>query len=307
MAAKTLEPGNVTFPGIQLETTAYGAAPATPAFQVEKGYAEVNGTRLNYAMAGQGESIVMIHGLGWDTRSWDSQFAELAQQYQIIRYDMRGFGQSDMPTDQPYAHADDLKALLDYLGVDAAHVFGHSFGGEIAINFALAYPEPTRSLVLIEPDIQGAQGLPAPTPEEEASLAAVFAALDTGDNLGAGLAIVDMHPLVAVSRDVPDVRDLMLRVFTDYKWWQFLNEDPVVQPDPPPAERIGEIAVPTLLMVGDSTTEFQKIEVDRLAEQMPDAEKVVFKNSDHFPHLLYPEEFNALALAFLAKASEQRQ
>jgi CubicO group peptidase (beta-lactamase class C family)/pimeloyl-ACP methyl ester carboxylesterase len=272
---------------------------------VQSGFAEVNGTRLYYEMAGEGEPVVMIHGLGWDTRSWDHQFAELAKHYQVIRYDMRGFGQSDMPTDQPYAHADDLKALLDSLGIDAAHVFGHSFGGEIAINFALAYPEATRSLVLIEPDIQGAQGLPELTAEEEASFAAVFEALDKGDNAAAGLAIVDMHPLVAVSRAVPGVRDLILQVFTDYQWWQFLNEDPVVQPDPPSADRIGEITAPTLLVVGDSTTEFQKIEVDRLVEQMPDAEKVVFENSDHFSHLLYPEEFNALVLAFLAKVSEQ--
>jgi len=277
------------------------AAPtATP---VPRGYAKVNGTRLYYEMAGAGEPIVMIHGLGWDTRSWDNQFAEFAKQYTVIRYDMRGFGKSDMPTDKPYAHADDLKALLDYLDVDAAHVFGHSFGGEIAINFALAYPEATRSLVLIEPDIQGAQGLPAMTPEAEASLAAVFAALDKGDRAGAARAIVDIHPLVAVSKDVPGVRDLILQVFTDYQWFQFLNENPVVQPDPSPAERIGEIAVPTLLVVGDSTTEYQKIEVDRLAEQVPKAEKVVFENSDHFPHLLYPREFNALVLDFLARVS----
>ncbi len=217
-------------------------AAQTPS-QMETGYAEVNGTRLYYEMAGEGEPIVMIHGLGWDTRSWDNQFAEFAKQYKVIRYDMRGFGKSDMPTDQPYAHADDLKALLDHLDVNAAHVIGHSFGGEIAINFALAYPEATRSLVLIEPDIQGAQGLPPPmTPEEEASFAAVFAALDKGDHAGAAKAIVDIHPLVAVSKDVPGVRDLILQVFTDYQWFQFLNKDPVVQPKVPSAERIGEIA-----------------------------------------------------------------
>lgn len=302
-AAKALAPENVTFPGIEYETTAYGAMPMIQIPPVETGYAEVNGTRLYYEMAGAGEPIVMIHGLGWDTRSWDNQFAELAQQYQVMRYDMRGFGQSDMPTDQPYAHADDLKALLEYLEIDAAHIFGHSFGGEIAINFALAYPEATRSLVLIEPDIQGAQGLPDLTPEEEASFAAVFEALDKGDNAAAGLAIVDMHPLVAVSRNVPGVRELILQVFTDYQWWQFLNENPVVQPDPSSAERIGEIAAPMLLVVGNATTEYQKIEVDRLAEQAPNAEKVVFENSDHFPHLLYPQEFNALVLDFLARVS----
>ena len=274
------------------------------AIDVKSGYAEVNGTRLYYEMAGEGEPIVMIHGLGWDTRSWDNQFAEFAKQYKVIRYDMRGFGKSDMPTDQPYAHADDLKALLDYLKIDAAHVLGHSFGGEIAINFALAYPKATRSLVLIEPDIQGAQGLPAMTAEEEASFAAAMTALEKDDHAGAAKALVDIHPLVAVSKNVPGVREQILKVFTDYQWFQFLSKDPVVQPLIPSAQRIGEIAAPTLVAVGDSTTEFQKIEVDRLAEQAPNARKVVFKNSDHFPHLLYPKEFNAMVLEFLAKGQK---
>jgi CubicO group peptidase (beta-lactamase class C family) len=270
--------------------------------ETETGYADVNGARLYYEMAGEGEPIVMIHGLGWDNRDWDYQFAEFARQYQVVRYDMRGFGKSDRPTDQPYSHADDLKALLESLGIESAHVFGHSFGGEIALNFAAAYPEATRSLVLIEPDIQGAQGLPALTPEEEASFAAAFAALEEGDRTGAGLAIVDLHPLVAIAKDVPGARELVLEAFTDYDWWQFLNKDPVVQPTAATAERIGEITAPTFLAVGDKTTEFQAIEVDRLATQMPDATKVLYENSDHFPHLLYPEKFNADVLDFLKEA-----
>jgi len=300
----TLAPASAALPDTPNGTTDIGAA-AAASFQPESGYADVNGTRLYYEMAGEGEPVVMIHGFGWDTRDWDYQFAELAKDYQVVRYDLRGFGKSAMPTEEPYAHADDLKALLDYLGIESAHVFGHSFGGELAINFALAYPEAVRSLVLIEPDIQGAQGLPPLTPEEEASLAAVAAALEQGDRIGAALAIVDLHPLVTIAKDVPGVRELVQAAFTDYTWFHFLNADPVVQPEIPAAERIEEITVPTLLVVGDSTTEFQKIEVDRLAETLPDAEKVVFENSDHFPHLLYPERFNALVLDFLAAAGGQ--
>lgn len=298
-AAAALAPENVSFPGIQYEATGYGESADAP-IQLEKGYADVNGTHLYFEMAGEGEPVVFIHGLGLDTRDWNYQFTELAKNHQVVRYDMRGFGKSDMPTDQPYAHADDLKALLEFLGIESAHVFGHSFGGEIAINFALAYPEMVRSLVLIEPDIQGAQGLPALTPEEEASFAAVFAALEKEDNAGAALAIVDMHPLVAVAKDVPDARELILSAFTDYQWFQFLNENPVVQPEIASAGRIEEITVPTLLVVGDSTTDYQKTEVDRLVEGLPDAEKVVFENSDHFPHVLYPDIFNTLVLDFMA-------
>ena len=269
--------------------------------EVTTGFADLNGTTLYYEMSGDGAPVLFIHGLGWDVSSWDMQMAAFAQQYKAIRYDMRGFGQSAMPTEQPYAHADDLMALLDYLDIDAAHIVGHSFGGEIALNFALAYPEATRSLVLIEPDIQGAEGLPPLTLEEEAAFEDALAAVMRNDHAAAALAIVDMHPLVAVSRDVSGVREHILAAFTNYQWFQFLNEDPVVQPAVPPARRLGEIDAPTLLFVGDTTTLYQQMEVDMLSEQLPNVRTVVVKESDHFPHLLYPDEFNSTVMAFLAR------
>lgn len=76
----------------------------------KSGYAEVNGTHLYYELAGDGEPVVLLHGLGGDTRDWQVVFATLAAQYQVVRYDMRGFGRSALPTTEPYTHADDLMA-----------------------------------------------------------------------------------------------------------------------------------------------------------------------------------------------------
>ncbi len=272
--------------------------------EFDSGFADVNGTRLYYETDGDGEAVVFIHGFGGDTLSWQQHFAELAKHHKVVNYDMRGFGKSNVPTDQPYTHADDLKALLDYLEIESAHVIGHSFGGEIALNFALAYPEATQSLTLIEPDISGAEGLPAPTPEEEAAFGAIFAALEEGDHAGAALGLVDNHPIFAVSRNVPSVRKYHLEILADYQWFHFMNEDPVVQPQPPSAERLGKIVAPTLLFVGDSTTQYQTMEVDMLVEQVPNARKVVVENSDHFPHVLYPDDFNARVLDFLEEVEE---
>jgi pimeloyl-ACP methyl ester carboxylesterase len=63
---------------------------------------------------------------------------------------MRGFGRSAVPTEEPYAHTADLKALLDSLGIAQACVFGQSMGESVAIDFALAYPEVVRALVLVD-------------------------------------------------------------------------------------------------------------------------------------------------------------
>lgn len=267
----------------------------------ESGYAEVNGTRLYYEMAGAGDPVVLLHGLGGDTRYWQVVFDTLAQQYQVVRYDMRGFGRSALPTTAPYTHVDDLNALLAYLGLTRAHLLGNSFGGNQAIQFALAYPEQTRSLVLISNDVQGAQGQPGSTPAEDAAWAAVFAALGQGDKQAAGAAVVDLHPFFTVVRHMPAERAMLAQMFADYSWWHFQgNQDPVVAPAVPAAERLGEITAPTLVITGELDTEGIHFMADLTVRGIPGAQKVVMPGLDHVPFLADPAAFHKVVLAFLA-------
>lgn len=87
----------------------------------------------------------------------DDQFLPLAQQFRVVRYDLRGFGRSALPTNAPYSHFEDLKALLDHLGIVQAHLVGLSKGGAVALDFALTYPAQTLSLVLIDTVLPGFQ------------------------------------------------------------------------------------------------------------------------------------------------------
>lgn len=80
---------------------------------------------------------------------WDPQFEVFAQRFSVIRYDMRGFGRSSVPTAEGYSHAEDLRALLRFLRVQQAHIPGLSLGGRHAVNFGLLYLEPTKSLILV--------------------------------------------------------------------------------------------------------------------------------------------------------------
>ncbi len=80
----------------------------------DAGFAEVNGARLYYEVGGAGHPLVLIHAGICDSRMWDDQWNDLAQHFQVIRYDVRGFGRSAMPT-APFAHRDDLYALLRLL------------------------------------------------------------------------------------------------------------------------------------------------------------------------------------------------
>jgi 3-oxoadipate enol-lactonase len=121
----------------------------------QRGVAEVNGTRLYYEGAGSGHPLVLIHGFGLDTRMWDDQFDVFARHYRVVPYGMRGYGDSAPPADESYSHTDDLKALLEHLSIDRAHVLGQSRGGAVAIDFALAHPGATSALVLVDPVLAG--------------------------------------------------------------------------------------------------------------------------------------------------------
>ena len=110
-------------------------------------FAEVNGTRLFYDVKGTGEPLVLISGGSLDIRLWDEQFEAFKQDRQVIRYDARGIGRSDVPKG-PFSHYQDLYALLQFLGIQQADVLGFSFGGGVALDFTLIYPEVVRKLIL---------------------------------------------------------------------------------------------------------------------------------------------------------------
>ena len=115
-----------------------------------EGTAQVNGVRLWYRITGEGEPVAQIHGAGFGHFNFDMATPELARRFQVLDYDMRGYGRSDRPV-QHYdmeVWADDLAGLLDALDIERTHVHGTSMGGMIAIVFAGKYPERTASVVV---------------------------------------------------------------------------------------------------------------------------------------------------------------
>jgi 3-oxoadipate enol-lactonase len=113
--------------------------------------AQVNGIDVYYEIHGSGERVVVISGTGGDLRSDPGRAKSLlAQNFEVLLYDQRGLGQSGKP-DEPYTmahYADDAAGLMASIGWDRAHVMGISFGGMVAQQFALRYPERINKLVL---------------------------------------------------------------------------------------------------------------------------------------------------------------
>lgn len=117
-------------------------------------YADVGGIRIYYEVVGSGEPVVLLNGIFMSTSSWVLQRNHMARLgYMVVLHDMRGQWNSDKPKEESKysleAHAEDLKNLLDLLGLRKVHLVGTSYGGEVAMLFAYKYPDYVNDLTII--------------------------------------------------------------------------------------------------------------------------------------------------------------
>ena len=255
---------------------------------VKKGFAEVNDTRLYYEIVGKGHPLVLIHGFSLNTKMWDDQFETFAKRYKVIRYDVRGFGKSALPTiGKEYSHTMDLKALLNQLGIDHAYVVGLSMGGKIAIDFTLEYPEVTKALILVDSNVGGFRDW---SKTSTSTLEALEAGKEAWKNC----------PLFKPAFEKPNVALRLKQMISDYSGWHLVNSDPSRSLDPPAIERLQEIKVPTLIIVGErDLPDLHKI-ADILNRKIQNSQKITLKGVGHMSNMETPNEFNKAVLNFLA-------
>lgn len=110
----------------------------------------VNEVNVSYKVHGEGEPLVLIMGFAAPRWAWFFQTRAFKKHYKVITFDNRGVGKTDKPS-EPYTiktMADDTIGLMDYLGIDKAHILGYSMGGIIAQELIIHYPERVRKLIL---------------------------------------------------------------------------------------------------------------------------------------------------------------
>ncbi|MEC5342922.1 alpha/beta hydrolase [Brenneria populi] len=119
--------------------------------------AVVNGLRLHYVAAGEGEPLVLLHGWPQSWREWRHLLPELAQHYTVIAPDMRGFGDSDKPSSgyDKRTVAGDIRALAHQLGFSVINLVGHDIGMMVAYEYAASYPAEVRRLAVLEAGLPG--------------------------------------------------------------------------------------------------------------------------------------------------------
>ena len=114
-------------------------------------FAIVNGVKLSYRIYGSGFPVILIHGYGAKKEIWKPQIVDLRKKFKVIAFDLRGTGESDRPNIHYTMKmlAEDVNGLTDFLLIEKAHIIGRSFGGMIAQNFTLLFPQKVEKLVLI--------------------------------------------------------------------------------------------------------------------------------------------------------------
>lgn len=271
----------------------------------QTGFATLNGTDFYYEIGGAGAPLVLVHAGICDSRMWDEQFATFAQHYQVVRYDLRGYGQTPAVAG-PFAHHTDLYALLQYLGIGRAHLLGCSMGGSACLDFVLAYPDLVATLTLVGSSPSGYRAN-RPLP---AQLPAVDAALMRGDFAQA--AELEVQIWVDGIGRTPDQLPPALRARVHAMNMIALQNEVLElgepQPlDPPAVERLHELELPTLLLVGDLDQPRILDAIAFMAAHLPHAQQVVMPGTAHLPNLEQPARFNELVLNFLATHYTARQ
>jgi pimeloyl-ACP methyl ester carboxylesterase len=271
-----------------------------PEGRVRAGYAEVREPLLYYEEKGSGPPLVLIHGGALDRRMWDEQLEVFSKNYRVIRYDVRGFGKSTIPT-RPYSHVQDLHDLLRFLKIDQACIVGLSLGSMIAVDFALTYPEMTSALVLAGPAVNGFAWNPA---DEKQVRKAIRLAVN-GDNNQA-IDVLMQDPYLASAALRPDLASRMRAMATD-NLQSMLVSSILERPVRPAAiKRLKEIHVPTLVIIGTRDTADSQKNAELLKTQVPNCQRIDIGGAGHLVNLEKPKEFDAAVLAFLADRAEGR-
>lgn len=261
---------------------------------------DVHGATFHSEVAGQGPGLVFVHAGVADSRMWDAEFAAFQDRFRVLRFDLRGFGRTAMPAER-FAYHDDVSGVMRASGIERATVVGCSFGANVAVETCLAYPGLVERVVLIAPGL-GAGGDAKEIQEFDA---AEEAALERGDLEGAtelNLRLWVDGPFRGVGEVAAEVRE-RVRVMQ-------MNNFRVAMPggiervhlEPPAGERLSEIRVPTLVVLGALDVPFLGGVAERIEREVPGARRVVVPGAAHMLNLEKPEEFREILAEFLDAA-----
>ncbi|KRB82730.1 alpha/beta hydrolase [Sphingomonas sp. Root710] len=268
-------------------------AVASPPVATADQYLTIDGARVRVRIEGPKSAppILLIHGFTFSLESWDGWASDLARDHRVIRYDLTGHGLSDPDAQGLYGTAHrvaQLARLMDKLHVRKAVIAGNSFGGLIAWNFAVAYPQRVKKLVLVDSaafSINGVTEQPVPVPP------AMCAHLLDPSPAGVAYSAAQIyaHPERLTSARREQMRSMIARNGPAL----IAHLEQFTLPDP--RARLARVKAPTLILWGRADKVIPVAQADQLAAAIRGSQLIIYDDVGHAPQ----EEATAATLSDL--------
>ena len=240
-------------------------------------YANNDKTKIYWEEHGADEPLLLIMGLGGSHKEWRRILLQLAEKYRVIIFDNRGVGET-IASDEPFTipiMASDAKAVLDAANVESAHILGMSMGGMIAQEFALAYPEMTRTLTLA---VTFCGGKEAVFPQPEVLFALQGRGIATPEDAFWAMAPFNYDPNTPRETIAEDLAARNGEFAAPANFMRQLQAIMTWQGTHP---RLSNINAPTLVIGGVNDQLIPCANSKILANQIPNAKLVELENSSH--------------------------
>ena len=257
---------------------------------------EANGIMMNYELVGEGPYLVLIHGAGDNLKMWYNQVPAFSRHYQVLTYDVRGFGQTQSPAGE-YSmalFAEDLYQLLQALKIDETFLLGYSMGGRIALELTIRHPETAKALILANSGVGG----PRP-PQAVERFRTMLELLQQGD-------VATIAEEMTIAAFSPGFKSKSPEAFERYKAVK-LAVDPqsfaqammALAADIRPPD-VGRIRCPALIICGENDS-YMTPDVARSLQQAVPGSELRVMPTGHASAIEAPESFNDAVLEFLSR------
>lgn len=249
------------------------------------------GIRFHASQLGSKPRAVFLHGFGGDIQTWDRVWSLLGENLPALRYDQRGFGQTIDTTQTPFAHADDLLAILNALNIDQCDLIGVSMGGAIALNFALTHPQRVRKLILISPGMVAWEWS-----EEWRVLWRQIIAKARAGAMEEARQLWWQHPLFATTRNSAAGAALYQSIMR-YSGTQWVHDNQKLMV--PDVERLHTLQVSTLMLTGAADHADFRLIASLIEASAPNVSRIDWPDFGHLLPLEYPAGCAREILSFL--------
>lgn len=259
----------------------------------------INGVNLNYELTGQGQAVVFLHGGNGNTQDWVNQILVLSSKYKAVALDIRGHGKSETPkVEEEYSIpiiAEDVLGLINLLAINKCCLIGHSFGGFVAIQFAITHQDRLAGLILVDTS-SGPYILDTKT----SKLTEKLVELASSRGMEAVFSYNARHNPENVEKfkNNPQFREASRQTMSMMSVAAFIWGSRAVAKWQSVTPRLSEIRVPTLIFRGEEDKRFTTA-IRILHKGILGSVLITVKGVGHCPHQEAPDVFNRTLLKFL--------